>query len=221
MKNIKSRKEKLFNLIIASDDKHSSKFITGYKTEKKGIQLKGESTANVMATSENIERIENKMIKQSKRQITKVLPQIKKEMIFDSALLGLSIIPFAGAGHHILSPNSDETIARALVCTGLAAFTFAALLLASDAYKKEKIEKYKFYYENEEKLNSSVENSHNTLIGVSPRAKNAIINSREKNLINVNNLDNMSLRDLRKIRDNIKFQEEMQFDLDNPIVRKK
>ena len=80
--------------------------------------------------------------------------------------------------------------------------------------KSAYLEKLKMFLDNKKELNDSIENNNNMLLGLSSKVKKEIEiqQSNNKEPININNIDNYSLDDLKKLKENLLRIKSFNFD---------
>ena len=91
--------------------------------------------------------------------------------------------------------------------------------------KREELDKFKYFKENEEILNTNVKMKENVLQNTSKKAKflittDMINNNNEEKVFNINSIDKLSLEDLKMIRDNIALEKEFDFEYPNNLEEK-
>ncbi len=214
MNNIKPRYEKVKEF----GGKH---FITGIARPDANtlkVNLEGGRCSKLKPTDRNFNIAERRIKDQSAYQYTEVLPAIKRDRIID--ITGTIILLGMAALTQFMTLPIGEQFQKVIhyITGSLGAIGFA--LTASDIDRISNIVKRQFFFENRELLNEGVEKSKNMLNGTSFVTKWAINKGNDVNAINVMNLKWISKRDLEIIRENILIQNDLEFELHNPIKRK-
>lgn len=91
--------------------------------------------------------------------------------------------------------------------------------------KRQELDKFKYFKENEETLNTYVKMNENVLQNTSNKAKfllttDMINNNNDEKVFNINSIDKLSLEDLKIIRDNIALEREFDFEYPDNLEEK-
>lgn len=179
--------------------KDSESFILSYKIEDGNIVAKTASgeLITVPYSVENENQILSKMEKQAKWAHLKPLTlgdkilTVSQPLVFPIAIF--NFIHYGGLYYAIL-----------LLIVGFGAFFYPAQTI-SYLLKKKELEKINYFLSNKNELNECIEKCENKEIGLSKEAVKQIeIQKKEKKSpITINNLDNYSLADLKRLKENI------------------
>lgn len=183
-------------------------FILSYKIvdNKIIIKLASEDDYIIPYTKEN----ENKIIHKMETQVMNIklnpISSLDKLVAFFCPL----VLPFAIAN---------------FINYGGWLYAIILFLIATDAIyypikwinynrKRKDYEKLKIFLDNKKELNDSIENNNNMLLGLSSKVKKEIEiqQSNNKEPININNIDNYSLDDLKKLKENLLRIKSFNFD---------
>lgn len=183
-------------------------FILSYKIvdNKIIIKLASEYDYIIPYTKEN----ENKIIHKMETQIMNIklnpISSLDKLVAFFCPL----VLPFAIAN---------------FINYGGWLYAIILFLIATDAIyypikwinynrKRKDYEKLKIFLDNKKELNDSIENNNNMLLGLSSKVKKEIELQQSNNQkpININNIDNYSLDDLKKLKENLLRIKSFNFD---------
>jgi len=96
-----------------------------------------------------------------------------------------------------------------LICAS--ATSYFGIKLSDVKETLDDIEKNKIFIINEIELNTNVKNNSNCLSNTTEKTKEIIAKNKEKN-ITVNTIDQIPYEDLKKILDNIRFEQELKID---------
>ena len=109
-----------------------------------------------------------------------------------------------------------------LVCGSISLLNTFLIIIESYQIKKlkkkrQELDKFKYFKENEEILNTNIKMKENVLQNASNKAKflltrDMINNNNEEKVFNINSIDKLSLEDLKTIRDNIALEREFDFE---------
>lgn len=78
--------------------------------------------------------------------------------------------------------------------------------------KRKELDKFKYFKENEEMLNTNIKMNENVLQNTSKKAKDMVNNNNDEKVFTINSIDKLSLEDLKAIRDNIALEKEFNFE---------
>ena len=180
--------------------KDSESFILSYTIEDGNIVAKTASgeLITVPYSVENENQILSKMEKQAKRTKLKPLTLVDKILTVSQPLVFLPIVILKLIHYGGLY---NAIIALMVVVTSLyfPAQTISYLL------KKKELEKINYFLSNKNELNECIEKCENKELGLSKEAVKQIeIQKKEKKSpITINNIDNYSLADLKRLKANI------------------
>lgn len=189
-----------------SDSKlQSSLFIKKYRIKKKIIivYLGSGERYEVPCTKENEEKIQGMMIGQVKAASMK---KNKNKKIFANLLLSIFILFFI----ILFLPATIVTgsvlqffFALAALVNVCAEVHFVKKAISQHIIETD-LKKQIFFLENQKSLNEHVKDNDNMLIGVKNRAISKISKTKNnKPVFDINSIDGYSLKDLRKIKENI------------------
>lgn len=177
----------------------AKKFILSYKIENGKIIAKlasGESYV-IPYSEENETTIISRMENQARQAEPKTLKQNEKIFAISQPLvLPIAIINFV--------QNFEWFYGLLLGIIAETAIHYPAKAIIN-AIKKRDIKKLNYFLDNKKELNESIEKSENMKLGISKKAIKEIESQKNKNKqpFNINNIDNYSLRDLKKLKYNI------------------
>lgn len=202
---------------INNEDKKM--FILSYKVKKDNIIVKLASNEKYIIpyTEEN----EGKILDRMREQITENV-DFERRSIKEYILLLLLTIAL-GVGTLIISakflPNlithpSIKTILANIPTFGAAAITaISGIFTISTAEILKDFRKNKLYLEKEEELNDKVKENQNILSNVSNKTRKMVESTPEdKEVFDINKMNKVSLQDLKQLLENIKRDEEFDFD---------
>lgn len=180
--------------------KDSESFILSYKIEDGNIVTKTASgeLITVPYSVENENQILSKMEQQAKMAKLEPLSLIDRyfAIIQPIIILPLAIYNFIYYG--------GSYYAILLLTVGFTAIFFPAQVI-SHLLKKKELKKIRYFLSNKNELNECIEKCENKELGLSQGAVQQIeIQKKEKKSpITINNLDNYSLADLKRLKENI------------------
>jgi len=196
------------------DIENSKRFILNYEivNEEIIINLGTGEKYPIPYTIENEKRILEKMKKQVEN--CKRLEYAKKQhikakrntVIVSSVIMLFNIISMA-YGINIIPTMAN--IISLLICAS--ATSYFGIKLSDVKETLDDIEKNKIFIINEIELNTNVKNNSNCLSNTTEKTKEIIAKNKEKN-ITVNTIDQIPYEDLKKILDNIRFEQELKID---------
>ena len=191
-------------------------FILSYKIVDNKIIVKLASLEDYIIpyTKENENKIIHKMETQIMNIKLKPINSLDKLLAIFSPLL----LPFA--------------IANFINYGGLFYLIILAIITIDTIYypfkwinyerKSAYVEKLKIFLDNKKELNDNIEKNDNILLGLSSKVKKEIElqQSNNKQPININNIDNYSLENLKKLRENLLRIKSFDFDENNEETKK-
>lgn len=192
----------------------SKKFILSYKIENRKIVAKLASGVlyTVPYSEENENKIMSIMEEQARYAQPKPLQTLDKILTISQPLfLPIAIMNFVNNGGWFFG------IILAIITEGAIYYPAKAII---NAVKKRDIKKLNYFLDHKEELNENIEKSENIKLGVSKKAIKQIElqKSENKQPFNINNIDNYSLRDLKKLRENIERISTFGFNEEEPIL---
>lgn len=196
----------------------SKKFILSYKIENGKIvaKLASGELYTVPYSDENENKIISRMEKQARYAQPKPLKTSDKILAISQPLvLPIAIINFVNNGGWFYG------ILLAVIAVGAVGYPARVII---NAIKKRDIKKLNYFLDNKEELNESIEKIENMKLGVSKKAVKEIELQRSENKqpVNINNIDNYSLSDLKALRE-FGFSEEKPEDTieeKGPVLKK-
>lgn len=192
----------------------AKKFILSYKIDNGKIIAKlASGELYVIPYSEKNEKeVISIMEKQAKCAKLKPFTLVDNYLIiYSSLLLLLSIMCFLDKGGIVYGIT--------LACT-VASTIHYSLKTIKNAIKKRDIKKLNYFLEHKEELNESIEKSQNMKLSISKRAFKEIEvqKSENKQPFTINNIDNYSLKDLKKLKENIERISSFGFDEEESVL---
>ena len=182
---------------LNSEDK--KKYIKNYKPKNGKIIIKfaNRKKHRVLYTKENIQKIESKMEEQAKEAKVKSLTPLEETLKMGCPLaLPLTITNFMD------NKGFSSGFLFGVVIAGSIIFPTKYI---NCIVKEKDIEKLHYFLDYKKELNDSIINDINIIQNVSKKATRVIktqLFNQEKPL-NINNIDKISLKDLRTIKENI------------------
>lgn len=205
---------------LNSEDK--KKYIKNYKHKNDKIIIKfaNRKKRPVLYTKENIQKIESKMEEQARKAEVKPLTPLEETLIMGCPLaLPLTITNFMD------NKDFSSGFLFGAVATGSIIFSTKYI---NCIVKEKDIEKLHYFLDYKKELNDSIINDINMIQNVSKKATHIIkaqLFNQEKPL-NINNIDKISLKDLRTIKENIdeyslvEVNENSILDNQGPVLKK-
>lgn len=195
----------------------STHFILSYKIKNKKIIIKlASGKPHVISYSkENENIIINRMEEQAKYAFVKPISlyDYTLAIIFPLVLLPKTTLNFIEIG--------GWWSGLAFSCAVIGSICYPAKVINYLLRKKE-VKKLKYFLAHKDELNKDIEKSENVKVGLSNKAVKEIEKRVEnKPTVNINNLDNYSLKDLKQIRENIERISYFGFDESKTICEEK
>ena len=195
----------------------SKRFILSYKVENGKIitKLASGELLSFQYSKKKENRIITRMENQAKSARLEPMRMSEKILtIFHSMVLPIAIVNFAS--------NAGWLNGLILFVVAENAI-FHQIKAINHTIKKRELEKLNYFLEHKEEINQTIELSESKRPGVSKKAGKQVDlqKSENKQPLNINNIDNYSLRDLKMLREGIKrlslhgFNEEVP-QLENP-----
>ena len=172
-------------------------YILSYKIENKEIIIKlATNELYVIPYTKENERIVIAMMERQAKNIKEVpIEIIRRNIAFVGASLSLSLIAFM------------KYIAVGNFITLFAIIMFGSLTILSTStaiqniIRNKDIKKFRYFLKNKKELNINAKKTKN--LNISKKAEREIQKQNNITPININNIDSYSLKDLKKIRENI------------------
>ena len=172
-------------------------YILSYKIENKEIIIKlATNELYVIPYTKENERIVIAMMERQAKNIKEVpIEIIRRNIAFVGASLSLSLIAFM------------KYIAVGNFITLFAIIMFGSLTMLSTStaiqniIRNKDIKKFRYFLKNKKELNINAKKTKN--LNISKKAEREIQKQNNITPININNIDSYSLKDLKKIRENI------------------